>query len=161
MAFAVSALTARGVSVVAAASNDGSLTMGAPACLSNVIAVGATYDNPNLATFDTYAAFSSINSLTDVAAPGASVEGVTVGGNGGFLPSVLREEGVYDPASVAALLQSVRGKHPDESRVTVAAESGVPYEEVVEVMDLCRTEGFADIALCALHDRPEAAGETR
>lgn len=87
-----------------------------------------------------------------------SAEGVTVGGNGGFLPSVLREEGAYDPAAVTALLEQVRSEYPNETRVTVAAESGVPYEEVVELMDLCRAGGFADIALCALHDTPAGAG---
>ncbi|MFH1279309.1 MAG: biopolymer transporter ExbD [Candidatus Eisenbacteria bacterium] len=87
-----------------------------------------------------------------------SEEGVTVGGNGGFLPSVLREGGVYDVERVGVLLAGVKEKHPGETRVTVAAESGIPYEEVVELMDLCRAEGFADIALSALHDGPPAAG---
>lgn len=91
-----------------------------------------------------------------------SEEGVTVGGNGGFLPSVLREEGVIDESRVGALLAGVKEEHPGETRVTVAAESGVAYEEVVALMDLCRSEGFADIALSALHEAPAGAGgETR
>ncbi len=81
-------------------------------------------------------------------------EGITVGGTGGFLPTLLREEGVVDPDGLASLLAMVREEHPDETRVTVASESGIAYEEVIAVMDVCREGGFRDIALCALHDRP-------
>lgn len=88
MAAAVDALRARGTMVVAAAANTGSATMGAPACLSGVVAVGATFDNrAYAATFDTYAAFSSITSMTDVAAPGSTINASAMGGGvaeGGF-----------------------------------------------------------------------------
>jgi biopolymer transport protein ExbD len=80
--------------------------------------------------------------------------GVTVGGSGGFLPTVLRDAGIVDPQAVASLLATVRAEHPAETRVTVASESGISYEEVVSVMDLCREQGFAEIALCALHESP-------
>ncbi|MFH1679575.1 MAG: biopolymer transporter ExbD [Candidatus Eisenbacteria bacterium] len=88
--------------------------------------------------------------------------GVTVGGNGGFLPTVLREEGTVDRATIASLLDSVRREYPEETRVTVAAESGISYEEIVSVMDVCREGGFTEIALSALHEPGETgAGGSR
>lgn len=84
-------------------------------------------------------------------------EGITVGGNGGFLPTLLREEGTIDPERFASLLATVRSEYPDEARLTVASESGISYEEVVLVMDLCRESGFTEIGLSALHDTPPGA----
>lgn len=81
--------------------------------------------------------------------------GVTVGGSGGFLPTILREDGPIDRGALASLLASVRREHPEETRVTVAAESGISYEEVVAIMDVCREGGFAEIALSALHEPGE------
>jgi len=88
-------------------------------------------------------------------------EAITVGGNGGFLPSILRDEaGAFDTEALSALLLTVRDEYPDETNVTVASESAIHYEEIVSVMDICRDGGFTDIALCALHDRPAAAEGT-
>jgi biopolymer transport protein ExbD len=87
--------------------------------------------------------------------------GITVGGSGGFLPTALRENGVVDPAAIRSLLATVRGEYPEETRVTVASESGISYEEVVSVMDICREGGFTDIALCALHESSEIDGGSR
>jgi biopolymer transport protein ExbD len=81
--------------------------------------------------------------------------GVTVGGSGGFLPTILREGGPIDRGALASLLASVRSEHPDETRVTVAAEAGISYEEVVSIMDVCREGGFTEIALSALHEPEE------
>jgi subtilisin family serine protease len=67
-AAAVATLRSMGVVLVASAGNNGSgSTMPAPACLSEVIAVGAT-DNA-----DVVAGFSQSNSFTDVFAPGVGV----------------------------------------------------------------------------------------
>lgn len=80
LAATVRALRLRGVLVVASATNNVANTMGAPACLSQVIAVGATNDNPDASNYDTYASFSSISEMTDVAAPGATVTTSALGG---------------------------------------------------------------------------------
>lgn len=81
MAAAVASLRARGTMVVSAAANTGSSTMGAPACLTDVVAVGATFANPAFSTtFDTYASFSSISKMTDVAAPGSMISASALGG---------------------------------------------------------------------------------
>lgn len=75
---AVDALRDAGVLTVAAAGNNGSgTTMGAPACLSNVISVGASNDS------DTMATFSQSNATTDVVAPGVNVVAPVPGGGTG------------------------------------------------------------------------------
>jgi len=83
MSAAVAGLRARGIVVVSAATNSGDSTMGAPACLADVIAVGATFDNPAYLTFDTYASFASISKMTDVAAPGSTIDSTSIGGGVG------------------------------------------------------------------------------
>ncbi|OZC02064.1 S8 family serine peptidase [Rubricoccus marinus] len=67
-AAAINSLRANGVIAMASAGNNGSgTTMGAPACISNVISVGATDDN------DSVTGFSQSNSTTDVFAPGNAI----------------------------------------------------------------------------------------
>jgi subtilisin family serine protease len=67
-AAAVDALRSRGVITIAAAGNEGSATeMSSPACLRNVVSVGAT-DNS-----DTVAYFSNSNASTDIMAPGVGI----------------------------------------------------------------------------------------
>ena len=64
----VALLRALGIAVVVSAGNDGFRNlMSAPACLSNVISVGATNDLDQVATF------SNITNLTTVLAPGRGI----------------------------------------------------------------------------------------
>ena len=75
-AAAINTLRSSGVTAFASAGNDGSGTlMGVPACLSNVIAVGASDD------FDTVASFSDSNSKTDIFAPGVAIVADAIGGS--------------------------------------------------------------------------------
>jgi subtilisin family serine protease len=72
-AAAINTLRSNGVIAFASAGNDGSGTqMTSPACLSNVVSVGAA-DNA-----DNVAAFSNSNASTDVFAPGVSVVSATL-----------------------------------------------------------------------------------
>jgi subtilisin family serine protease len=74
-AAAINTLRAMGVIAFAANGNDGSGTLvGAPACLSNVVAVGATNDQ------DQVGAFSNSNVTTDIFAPGVSITSDFLGG---------------------------------------------------------------------------------
>lgn len=67
-AAAINTLRARGVLAFASSGNSGSGTaMGSPACLSNVISVGATSD------VDTVASFTDSNETTDLMAPGVAI----------------------------------------------------------------------------------------
>ncbi len=89
-----------------------------------------------------------------------SDEGITVGGTGGFLPTLMKSDGTYKPEQLAALLDVVREEYPDEAAVTVASDSYIPYEDVLAVMDICRDRGFFEIALSGLHNvAVERSGE--
>ncbi len=71
----VTRLRDAGVMVFASAGNDGSTTqMTAPACLRDVISVGAT------TTGDAVASFSNTSTTTDMLAPGVSVVSDAIGG---------------------------------------------------------------------------------
>lgn len=66
----VNNLTARGVAVIAASGNSYyNFSVGFPACISNMIAVGATDDNDQIAAFSNQAA-----GLTRLMAPGVAIE---------------------------------------------------------------------------------------
>lgn len=86
-AAAINTLRARGTIAFASAGNNGSSSqMTSPACLSNVIAVGATN------TSDVIASFSNTNSATDILAPGvdtlsSAIGGGTVGASGTSMAS--------------------------------------------------------------------------
>lgn len=95
----------------------------------------------------TYEEKSPLNLLVVVAD-----EGITIGGTGGFLPTLMKTDGTYLPEELAALLDVVREEYPDEAGVTVASDSKIPYEDVLAVMDICRERGFIEIALCGLHN---------
>jgi subtilisin family serine protease len=71
---AVATLRSLGVTVVSSAGNDSLSAMGAPACLSRVISVGAA-NNADVA-----AGFSNASATTDVFAPGVSIVSDAIGG---------------------------------------------------------------------------------
>lgn len=73
-ATAAASLRSIGVTPFASSGNNSGTMMGAPACLSDVIAVGAT-DNA-----DNVAAFSDSNASTDIFAPGVNVLSLAIGG---------------------------------------------------------------------------------
>jgi subtilisin family serine protease len=74
-AAAVNTLRANGVITFASSGNNGSGTqMPAPACLSNVVSVGAVNNA------DAVAGFSNSNATTDILAPGVSISSLARGG---------------------------------------------------------------------------------
>ncbi|MEA3277238.1 MAG: S8 family serine peptidase [Pseudomonadota bacterium] len=76
LADAVDALRTQGVLSIASSGNDGDkAAMGAPACLSGAIAVGATFDSSDL-----IASYSNSSPSLDLLAPGNSITSTMVGG---------------------------------------------------------------------------------
>jgi subtilisin family serine protease len=73
-AAAVATLRSIGITPFASAGNNSGTLMGAPACLSGVVSVGAT-DNA-----DNVAGLSDNNSTTDIFAPGVNVVSLAIGG---------------------------------------------------------------------------------
>jgi subtilisin family serine protease len=73
-ATAIATLQTMGVIAFASAGNNGGTMMGAPACLSDVVSVGATDNADNVTNF------SDSNATTDIFAPGLNVTSLAIGG---------------------------------------------------------------------------------
>lgn len=73
-ATAITSLRTAGVIAFASAGNNGGTQMGAPACLSDVVSVGATDNADNVTNF------SDSNASTDIFAPGLNVTSLAIGG---------------------------------------------------------------------------------
>jgi subtilisin family serine protease len=106
-ASAVDTLRANGVTMMASAGNHFDQNMTAPACLSNVISVGASDD------VDAPADFSNASTTTDVFAPGVGVEsdaigGGTIGASGTSMASPLTA------GCAALLIQGGEAATPDQ-----------------------------------------------
>lgn len=56
----------------------------------------------------------------------------------GLLTRLPRTEGNYDLDGLATYLQRVKSNYPDMSNVTVLLEPDVPYDTLVQVMDVLR-----------------------
>jgi MYXO-CTERM domain-containing protein len=142
---AVSALEARGILVVASSGNNGGTgQIGAPACITGVLAVGASYDanlgrEPDVGTYrewfnsaswptcadaststSTVACFSNLSSRVDLVAPGAQITASLLNG------TVTAYHGTSQAAAVAsgaaALLAECRpGLPPADLRQALRA----------------------------------------
>jgi len=123
-AAAINTLRDMGVTAFASAGNGGSgTTMGAPACLSNVIAVGASDD------FDTVASFSDSNSKTDIFAPGVSIVSDAIGGS----TIILSGTSMASPTAAgcaALLIESGEATSPDTIEARLQT-SDVPIRPMV------------------------------
>ncbi len=56
---------------------------------------------------------------------------------------------IYDIKALAAKLKQLKTEYPDQSAITVAAEDGVLYADLVRVIDTCIGAGLAGIAVTA------------
>jgi subtilisin family serine protease len=107
-AAAINTLRANGVTAFAASGNDSSGTqMSSPACLSNVISVGATDNNDNVADF------TNSNASTDIMAPGVGVVSDDIG-NGTTTRSGTSMASPHAAACAALLMESGEATTPDD-----------------------------------------------
>ena len=135
---AVVALRANGVTVFASAGNNssGSL-MGAPACLSNVVAVGATD------TADDVAGFSNSNSATDVFAPGVDVVSDATGG--GTISLSGTSMASPTAATCAALIRRARPTATPAAIETTLESTGVAVTDVTHGLTFPRIDCAAAV----------------
>jgi len=104
----INTLRASGVTAFASSGNNGSGThMSSPACLSNVISVGATDDN------DVVAAFTDSNSTLDIMAPGAGIVSDAIG-NGVISASGTSMAAPHAAGCAALLIESGVATTPDQ-----------------------------------------------
>lgn len=116
-AAAINTLRTNGVIAFASSGNSGSGTvMTSPACLSNVISVGATDDSDEVATF------TNSNSVLDIMAPGVGIISDAIG-NGTTNASGTSMASPHAAGCAALLIQSGAATNPDqiESRLKTSA----------------------------------------
>ncbi|HEX8616183.1 MAG TPA: S8 family serine peptidase, partial [Thermoanaerobaculia bacterium] len=124
----IAKLRARGVLIVASAGNEGSLNSTTlPACIQDVIGVGATYDSPGPhAAFcfepstyvDEIACFSNTSEAVDFVAPGADI--VSSKRGGGWIKYAGTSMAAPHVAGTIALIQQASG-----SRLTAEAVEAI------------------------------------
>ena len=142
MASAISQLVNSGVTVFAASGNDASAAaLGAPACVTGAISVGATYDasfgsvNWGVCIDPTSAAgqiacFTNSNATLDIVAPGAVITASRLGGGStnksgtsmaspvaaGVAALMLQADGTLTPAEVEAILEGTASATPSDPK---------------------------------------------
>ncbi|HYK05375.1 MAG TPA: S8 family serine peptidase [Thermoanaerobaculia bacterium] len=117
LAEVIDTLRARGVLIAASAGNEGSLTgTTMPACMEDVLGIGATYDSAGLRSTtcdaaDTYvdevACFSNVSGDLDLVAPGADI--VSSKRGGGWAKAAGTSMAAPHVAGTLALMQQVSG----------------------------------------------------
>jgi subtilisin family serine protease len=137
-ASSINTLRSRGTLVFVSSGNDGnSAQIAAPACASNAIAVGATYDanvgtisfgcTDSVTAADQVACFSNSSSAVDVLAPGAAITSTGIGG--GTATFVGTSQAAPHAAAVTALLLSAQPSlSPDQIERALKA-SGTPIRD--------------------------------
>jgi biopolymer transport protein TolR len=73
---------------------------------------------------------------------GANVEIPALGRSGDGQPA-------YDVKALADRLKQLKADYPDQSAVTVAAEDGVLYADLVRAIDTCVGAGLASVSVTA------------
>lgn len=164
MAQAVAELRARGVLVFASSGNDGStVALGAPACISHVVTVGAVYD-ANVGSFDgavcwdmetradQVCCFSDSSDALDLLAPGAWITSSALG------PTAWDSWGTSfsspHAAGVAALVRQLDPTLDADALEALLTDTGAPVLDHRTGLEFPRVD-----ALAAVRTYPEACSD--
>jgi len=153
LTFAIGATRAMGMTTFAASGNNGSKAgIGYPACISDVVSVGAVYDSdvgtqdwspactdPTTAA-DQVVCFSQSDTALDLLAPGSTIES-TVPGGGLATFSGTSMASPMAAAVAALLLESEPSLTPAdvEARLT---ETGAPVADAANSVTTCRVDAY-------------------
>ena len=136
----ISRLRRRGVLIAASTGNNGDAArMWAPACMSDVLGVGATFDNA-----DTIASFSNSSPSIDVLAPGVSITSPARGGG----TTTLSGTSMAAPhvAGLIALMKQKAGRlFPSDSIQAILQSTGKPVADTRNGITTPRIDALAAI----------------
>lgn len=134
----VAKLRARGVLITASAGNEGSLSGATmPACMDDVLGIGATYDTPGEHTtfcleddsyVDEIACFSNASSAVDLVAPGAEIVASKLGG--GWVKYAGTSMAAPHVAGTIALMQQAAG-----GRLSADQVEGILKDTAITLID--------------------------
>ncbi|GAC1621701.1 MAG: hypothetical protein NVS9B10_04840 [Nevskia sp.] len=89
---------------------------------------------------------------------------LTMTDNGGTIKNFPKTAGGYDVAGLAELARQIKQRLPQEGKITLLLEQGIPYDVLVSVMDAVRADSTSKSAtpidlfpLISLGDAPAAA----
>ena len=137
----ISRLRDRGVLIAASSGNTGrSDVMWLPACMSEVLGVGATFDNA-----DDVATFTNSSTSLDLLAPGVSITSTARGGG----TTTLSGTSMAAPhvAGLIALMKQVGGPAlPSSSIQTILEDSGKPVTDPRNSLTVPRIDALVTIA---------------
>jgi biopolymer transport protein ExbD len=74
-------------------------------------------------------------------------EGYVVSSTAGDSIRVPKIDGAYDEAALGERLRSYRDGLPDQHAITLVADDGVIYDDVMQAMDVATGQGFTGIAV--------------
>ncbi|HEV7238959.1 MAG TPA: S8 family serine peptidase [Thermoanaerobaculia bacterium] len=137
----ISRLRERGVLIAASSGNNGATDrMWLPACMSEVLGVGATFDNA-----DNVATFTNSSVSLDLLAPGVSITSTARGGG----TTTLSGTSMAAPhvAGLIALMKQVGGRaFPSSSIQTILENSGKPVVDPRNSLTVPRIDALVTIA---------------
>ncbi|HEX7707545.1 MAG TPA: S8 family serine peptidase [Thermoanaerobaculia bacterium] len=155
----IAALRARGVLVVASTGNSGALHGTTwPACMADVIGVGATYDTPGNyngfcsvtgAEVDQVACFTNSTQSLDLLAPGVAVSAARRGG-GSISYTGTSMAAPHVAGAIALIRQASGGTLPSEVYEQILRATGKPVTDVRNGLTFTRIDVAAAIAATPL-----------
>jgi subtilisin family serine protease len=137
---AITTLRNQGVITVASSGNGGATAaLSLPACLSNVVSVGAT----TKATPEQVASFSNSASFLTLLAPGVAITSSVPGG--GFAPKSGTSMAAPHVAGALALLRSARPGYTPDRYVAALTTTGAPITDTRNGLTKPRIDVFAAV----------------
>lgn len=74
-------------------------------------------------------------------------KGFTITGTGQVMPLIPKAGDKYDLASLNKMVRAIKMQYPNQEDVVLIIEQDVYYEDIINVMDICRDAQFPNIGL--------------
>jgi len=74
-------------------------------------------------------------------------KGFILTGTNQVMPPILKKGGKYDLKTLDKLLRAIKLRYPKQEDIVLLVEQAVFYEDIIQVMDLCRDAHYPNIGL--------------